>query len=169
VNRTSEGMEARQLSVADLYDEYADALERHARRLAHDDHMAEDLVQETMVRAMTHLGLLSGLNPYQRKAWLYRVLRNHYFDLRRTQHRAETVIQQSAKQMARSATTALLPSAADLIESAPARFQAVLEKRFVLGMTSAEIGRAEGIPAATVRSRLHVAIRWLRTHHTEKV
>src|SRR5215470_7636204 len=37
---------------------------------------AEDLTQETFLRAWRHFGLLSGLEPLAQRAWLLRTLRN---------------------------------------------------------------------------------------------
>ena len=157
-----------ELSVADLYAEYSEPLERYALRLSRDSHQADDLVQDTMIRAMLHLPLLGRLNPYQRKAWLYRVLRNRFLDTRRAQSRTHAMLEQVAKQVERSsACAASHPSSVDLQEilaCVPDRYRDVLERRYVLGMTSTEIGRALDLPAATARSRLHAAIKWLRAN-----
>jgi RNA polymerase sigma-70 factor (ECF subfamily) len=57
----------------------------------------------------------------------------------------------------------------ELLGSAPERYRQVLHRRFILGMTSEEIGRELGIPAATVRSRLYLARKWLRTHQPKYI
>ena len=51
-------------SIAQLYEEYEDALIRYALRLTHDRDWAEDLVQDTFVRAMGHLELLKMLKQH---------------------------------------------------------------------------------------------------------
>lgn len=61
------------------------ALLRVARLLTRDAHEAEDLVQETMVRAFRHLGTFeSGTNM---KAWLMTILRRTQIDLYRREAR----------------------------------------------------------------------------------
>jgi DNA-directed RNA polymerase specialized sigma24 family protein len=55
----------------------------------------------------------------------------------------------------------------DLFERVPSRFRSLLVERYVLGMTSEESALRLSIPAATVRSRLRLAIQWLRTHPDE--
>jgi RNA polymerase sigma-70 factor (ECF subfamily) len=97
------------------------------------------------------------------------VLRNRFFDSQRAQKRAQTMLQQVAKQAARVTTDVLPADMQDLLECAPDRYRDVLEKRYALGMTSTEIGRALGVPAATARSRLHAAITWLRAHRHELI
>ena len=52
--------------------EHGPRLRALARRLVHDEHAADDLVQETWVRAVER-GPASGATPWQ---WLARVLRN---------------------------------------------------------------------------------------------
>jgi RNA polymerase sigma-70 factor (ECF subfamily) len=54
-----------------------------------------------------------------------------------------------------------------LFDHIPDRYQDLIEKRYVLGMNSTEIGRVLGVPPATVRSRLRHAIQWLREHQSE--
>lgn len=155
------------LTIADLYENHKERLERCAMNLTHDPHRADDLVQETIMRAMTHLPLLGRLNPHQRGAWLYRVLRNRFLDEQRATKRRQAMLKQLAKQANRAAPQSIPGRLYELLDRVPQRYRDVLEKRYVLGMTSAEIGRELGIPAATVRSRLHLAIKQLRKHPSE--
>ncbi|MFN2201071.1 MAG: sigma factor, partial [Caldilineaceae bacterium] len=62
--------------IAELYEEYETVLLRYALRLTHDTDWAADLVQDTFVRSMGHVELLRMLKKHQRRAWLYRTLKN---------------------------------------------------------------------------------------------
>jgi len=130
--------------------------------LTHDANRAADLVQETIVRAISHLPLLERLNPYQRRAWLYRTLKNRFLDEQRKEQRQRALLSQLAKTAARVDRQAVPGRLHELLDRVPERYRDVLYKRYALGMTSSEIGRELGIPAATVRSRLHLAISRLR-------
>lgn len=62
------------------------SLLRVARMLTHDEHSAEDLVQETMMRAFRHIGSFQpGTNM---KAWLMTILRRTHVDLYRRASRS---------------------------------------------------------------------------------
>jgi RNA polymerase sigma-70 factor (ECF subfamily) len=156
------------VTLTELYETYENKLRRYAAGLARDPHWAEDLVQDTFVRAMGHLDLLGTLKPYQQRAWLYRTLKNLFLDGLASQRRQRELVDQLAREP-RSA-----PSLEDLVLSPdpfaliPERFREVVIQRYMLGMNSREIGEALGIPAATVRSRLHLAIQEARSRLQEE-
>jgi len=68
------------LTLADLYDIYESKLLRYATIMVGDPDWAEDLVQETFMRSISHLQLLGSLEPYQRLSWLRTVLKNYFID-----------------------------------------------------------------------------------------
>jgi RNA polymerase sigma-70 factor (ECF subfamily) len=154
------------LSIDELYQAFESGLRRYAGSLARDSDKANDLVQETFLRALAHLALLGQLNPYQRKAWLYRTLKNRFIDELRAQRREQTLLEQIARANILSYPVAV-PQ--DVFAQLPRRYQELLEKVYILGMTSEEIGTELGVPAATVRSRLRLAIKWLRAHPSNLV
>ncbi|MGB2983237.1 MAG: sigma-70 family RNA polymerase sigma factor [Candidatus Bipolaricaulia bacterium] len=151
--------------ISDLYTKERMALVRYAGSLARNPSRAEDLVQDAFVRAMSNLDLLAGLTRGQRRAWLYRVIKNRYIDQTRRGQRWGSI----RKELERAASRVGDPVMADvrlweLLDSVPDSYSEVLRDRYVLGMTSAEIGERLGIPAATVRSRLRLAAAWMRKH-----
>jgi RNA polymerase sigma-70 factor, ECF subfamily len=150
----------------DLYAEYASRLRGYALSLTRDADQADDLVQETFIRASGHMELLAQLNGYQRRAWLNRVCKNLFLDEMRTLRRREALVNrlgQSLECAAPPAAGTLTQAALDLV---PERYRDVLEQHYVMGMTSEQIAGELGIPAATVRSRLHLAIKWLRSQRS---
>ena len=152
------------MTIADLYEIFEGELRRYALRLVRDWDQADDLVQETFIRAMAHLELLGQLNAYQRRAWLYRVLKNLFLDAQDTRRREQALVEQLTQEAQFVRNPWMEIMSADLFERIPERYRELLQKRYLLGMTSEEIGRELGIPAATVRSRLHLAIKRLRTN-----
>jgi len=150
-------------SIADLFERSRDRLFRYALGLCKSIDRADDLVQETFLRALSHSQTLAQLNGFQRDAWLKRVLRNRFFDEERSRKRAAAAAAEMIRHAQRPSDAKHLTSFNDLLDRVPERFREVLEKRYHLGMNSSEIGRELGIPAATVRSYLHQAILWLRS------
>ncbi len=66
-----------------LYDEHAAALWRFAVRLTGDRARAEDIVQETLLRAWQHPGVI-GDGERSARAWLFTVARNMIIDQSRS-------------------------------------------------------------------------------------
>ena len=63
-----------------LYENFWDRLVHYCARLTRDQTRAEDLAQETFLRAMQHAELLAGLNLRQQKAWLFETAHNLFCD-----------------------------------------------------------------------------------------
>jgi RNA polymerase sigma-70 factor (ECF subfamily) len=158
------------MTLTALYEQFERKLHRYAIRLVGDSYEAEDLVQETFIRAMGHLELLKQLNQHQRQAWLCRVLKNLFLDQQRARQREqfllEQLIQQAQlmEQIRRNNHPMLQVLQKDLFDQIPERYRELLYKHYILGMTSKEIAEELGIPAATVRSRLHLALKKLRAN-----
>lgn len=151
--------------IGDLYGTHREPLLRFAMSLARERSRAEDLVQDAFVRALSHLDLLARLNPYQRQAWLFRVVRNRFLDGERSARRARLLLERLAKETVRQAEPPPLDASLfAILDAVPARHRDLLEKRYLLGMTSEEIGRALGVPPGTVRSRIRLAMEWIRSH-----
>jgi RNA polymerase sigma-70 factor (ECF subfamily) len=155
------------LTIAELYEEYDSQLRRYATSLTRDSHRAGDLVQETFIQALTYLELLKQLNRYQRRAWLYRVLKNRFIDQQRAHQREQALLERLADLIEVEDSLFVDARLYGLFDRVPERYRDLLKQRYVLGMTSEEIGHEMGVPAATVRSRLRLAIKWLRTHQSE--
>ncbi|MBN1858897.1 sigma-70 family RNA polymerase sigma factor [Candidatus Bipolaricaulota bacterium] len=151
--------------ITALFDEHQPLLHRYAISLAHNADQADDLVQETFSRALPNAELLARLNDHQRRAWLFRVLRNRFLDERRRDRRSDQLVRQLTNQAQGGLEAPMIPLEwMAVLDDAPRRYRELLRKRYELCMTSAEIGRELGIPSATVRSRLRLAIQWLRDH-----
>jgi len=149
------------MTVAELHEDYGEALARYAFKLVRDGDQADDLVQETFIRILGHLVLLEQLKPHQRRAWLYQTLKRLYFDRRAATLREEALAQRFALQIETS-VAADDSAGYDSFDLVPEADRDLVEKRYRLGLSSREIADDLGIPAATVRSRLHQAIKRLR-------
>lgn len=162
------------MTVDDLYATYASSLSAHARHLTRDEDHANDLFQDTFIRAMKHLELLGSLSPPQRRAWLYRTMGNLFVDKARARRREamflDTWLQLAQEESCNTAGWGSGPddhfgvtaTMSEIMKHVPEKYRDLVHMRFVLGLTSREIAERTGVPAATIRFRLHAVIRKLR-------
>jgi RNA polymerase sigma-70 factor (ECF subfamily) len=149
-----------------LHEEHALALWRFSLRLVgHDEGRAEDVVQETMLRAWRHRSILESSPPALR-AWLYTVARNIVTDEWRRQrtHRETPVAEVPERGTSDDAVDHMLLSwvVAEAITRLSPEHRAVLLECYYRGQPVAEAARRLGVPEGTVKSRTHYALRALR-------
>ncbi len=148
-----------------MYHEHSTALWSYVMGLTNGDHArAQDVVQETMLRAWRNPQVLEQASGSAR-GWLFTVARRIVIDDWRTaRSRRERV---SAEVPERSVADATDHSVDRQLMSAALRMlsvehRAVLYECYFRGSTIAEAAAALGIPAGTVKSRTHYALRALR-------
>jgi RNA polymerase sigma-70 factor (ECF subfamily) len=149
-----------------LHDEHATALWHHCLRLTgYDRARAEDLVQETLMRAWRHRSILDSPAPAVR-AWLMTVSRNLLVDEWRTRRsRSETTVAEVPERRDPvDGTDQLLQSwvVAEAVTRLSTDHRAVLLECYYGGRSVAEAARRLGVPEGTVKSRTHYALRALR-------
>jgi RNA polymerase sigma-70 factor, ECF subfamily len=152
-------------AVRQLYACHARALRRHVERFCPDRASAEDIVQETFIRAWQHLPQLSsGACPV--RPWLFRVARNLLIDAdRAARARPVTVREQHAEKGRDDAELNRVLDqqiVTDALHRLSPAHRAVVVETFYRGGTLAKVARQLGIPESTARSRLHYALQTLR-------
>jgi RNA polymerase sigma-70 factor (ECF subfamily) len=148
-----------------LYDEHATALSRYALRLTSDRARAEDVVQETLLRAWQHPEIAADTQRSAR-AWLFTVARNLIIDqCRSARFRNEVAeLDNAPEQAGPDDVTAALDRLliADAMAQLSAEHRAVIHRSYYKGWTTAQIAADLEIAEGTVKSRLHYAIRAMR-------
>jgi RNA polymerase sigma-70 factor (ECF subfamily) len=152
--------------------EHIDGLFSYAFVLTRNRSEAEDLVQETYVRAIRAMGRLrTGSNV---KSWLFTILRNIWFNQLRQRRTAKVVAMDGEESAIDIAGTAKDPYAfyvskmehkqvRDAIQQLPADFREVILLREFEELSYQEIATILDCPAGTVMSRLARARAKLRT------
>lgn len=147
--------------IDSLYETHEKELFRFARSLARKEEEAEDLVQETFLKALVHLYTLANLPSYQQRAWLFKVLRNLYFD-RYRKRRFEQPLGPDEEPNHADRDDFLWVDMKDLLETLPHSLREVVYQRYYLGMSSKQIAEPLGLADATVRDRLRKALQLLK-------
>jgi len=149
-----------------LHDDHAAALWSFCMRLTgQDGARAEDVVQETLLRAWRNSGALDQSQGSVR-AWLFTVARNIVIDEWRTKRsRSELSVAEVpdvADEVDRTDGLILSWMVAEALSTLSADHRAVLLECYYRGDSVAEAARRLGIPEGTVKSRTHYALRALR-------
>ena len=149
------------------------ALLRYATAITCDPHLAEDIVQEVLLRAQRRWGRIDGLD--QPEAYLRRMVLNEFLSWRR-RRRAVTVGPLTLEAISAARPERHQPTVdhleqrdavVGLIAALPPRQRAVLALRYYEDCADAEIARLMGCSEATVRSHASRALltRRDRPHH----
>ena len=150
-------------ALESLFRRYEAPVVRYLQRLVQEDDAADDLFQETFLRAYVNLGSFHPERLF--RAWLYRIATNAGLDFVRRRQRAlppahtdrpdpgvEAVVFE--RDLARQVEEAVAELSDD--------HRTVFLLRHSQGLSYAEIAQAVGSPEGTVRSRMHYALRALR-------
>jgi RNA polymerase sigma-70 factor (ECF subfamily) len=152
-------------ALRELYSRHAKALHGYVQPFCPDQASADDIVQETFIRAWRHLPRLSASDRPVRP-WLFRVARNLLIDANRAARaRPLTVQEQAAGEYGTdSGLEEILDRqlVSDALQHLSPAHRAVLVETFYRGGTLATVARELGIPHGTARSRLHYALDALR-------
>ncbi|MBA3619983.1 MAG: sigma-70 family RNA polymerase sigma factor [Acidothermales bacterium] len=160
----------RPLSQDEAFDRYVvpevDFLYRVALALAAQPADAEDLVQDTLIRAYRAVERFDGAYP---RAWLATILRNTHLNrvrkrlpvLLRDDETAQAVFDQGSRDTP-TTEDIVVDSQFDAVvvealAALPEKYRAVVQLVDVQGLTYREAADALGIPRGTVMSRLHRA------------
>jgi RNA polymerase sigma-70 factor (ECF subfamily) len=159
------------MDVKDQIIEQIPRLRRFARYLARDADHADDLVQETLIRALRALPQLDpGGNL---RAWLFTILQNvlrgEWRRRRRSPVRHEVDVDDAPEPAEKGGQyeTAALAELADAIRHLPPRFREVLMLCGVEGFDYEEAAAVLGVPVGTIRSRLSRARAMLKEWASE--
>jgi RNA polymerase sigma-70 factor, ECF subfamily len=149
-----------------LYDAHALALLGYALRLCNGDRaMAEDLVQETLVRAWRHLDQLDP-DAAPVRPWLFTVAHHLAIDAHRARSARPSEVGEAALDtvpgLDRIEGTLDRIIVTDALQSLSPEHRAVLFETYYRGRTVAEAAAVLGVPVGTVKSRCYYALRALK-------
>jgi RNA polymerase sigma-70 factor, ECF subfamily len=155
-----------------LYTEHYAVLLSFISRYVHDRHRAEDLVQETLLRAWRHIDHLETDSSGRTRSYLLTIARNVVTNAwRAEQRRPRLVADESAVESVPSADSVdqLVEGwlVAEALERLSPDHQAVVKAMYYEGQSVSDTAARLRIPEGTVKSRAYYAVRALRTAFEE--
>ena len=151
--------------IRSLYEEHGAALLAYATRLLGDRSAAEDVLQETLIRAWKHADSLTEAAGSIR-GWLFTVARNIVTDRLRAKAsrppevaESPTTVPVEQDHAQRVADSMLALEALDHLSD---EHRSVIVEIYFHDRSVAETAELLGIPAGTVKSRSHNALKLLR-------
>jgi RNA polymerase sigma-70 factor (ECF subfamily) len=152
--------------LRDLSTVHGAAVTAYASRITGDRGLAEDIVQETMLRAWQNLDKFDQGKGSVR-SWLFRVAHNIAIDKLRARQAHPVEIDEASmasipvpRDHAEDVTTTMIVR--DALNRLSPDHLATLYECYYRGHTLAEAAAVLGIPTGTVKSRLYYALRNLR-------
>jgi len=145
-----------------LYREVGPNIRAYLQRRMRDPGIADELLQETFLIAMRDAVSLAAAGS--QRAWLLGIARNLSREQRRRQSRRRTVqLPEDMVTKTLNQEDHRLDLLRSMIGDLPEQQREVLELRLKQDLRYAEIAEMLGIPIGTVRSRLHHALRTLKS------
>jgi RNA polymerase sigma-70 factor (ECF subfamily) len=156
--------------LVELFDAHGPSIWRYVVHLTGNPSVADDIVQETLLRAWRS-PQITNQEPAMTRSWLLTVARRLVIDdARSARRRHEVGVAELPETSQDDATDTLFQSL--LIEEALASLdlehRAVIVHAYYGGNSIAEVAVKLGIPQGTVKSRLHYGLRALRLALQEK-
>ena len=163
---------ARETSLRALYDQHAPVLLAYALRLTDGDRArAEDIVQETLLRAWRNLERLDdAVRPI--RPWLFTVAQRLAIDAHRARRARPPEVGDAALASVpglddvEPALDRILVT--DALRALSQEHRAVIVETYYRGRSVAEAASALGIPPGTVKSRCYYALRALKLALAER-
>jgi RNA polymerase sigma-70 factor (ECF subfamily) len=161
-----------EVALRELYDAHAGALLAYSMRLTNGDRgRAEDVVQETLLRAWRHREALDESRGPVRP-WLFTVAHHVAIDAHRARAARPTEVG--------DAVLATVPAAdeidarldqlliADAMAALSPEHQGVIVQTYYLGRSVSDAARELGVPPGTIKSRTFYALRALKLALAER-
>jgi RNA polymerase sigma-70 factor, ECF subfamily len=178
-NKTADGMESQETRFLKAFEDYSDALFRHASIRISDREKAVDIVHDTFTKVWSYVRNGHEIESY--RSFLYKVLNNLIIDEYRKKKEmsldslleAEGVDEGSFSELSESTGEALAATldgrkAFELLGELPDEYSEVIILRFVDGLGPQEISDLLEVSENVVSVRIHRGLKALRVKMEEK-
>ncbi len=145
--------------ITELYTVYRAELLKYCCMMCRNVSDAEDILQATFMKALSNSDLLEELGEKERRAWLYRVARNLFYDICRRR-----AVEQNSQMQTEEETDGGFSEieTAMILSSLPPDLSRLFVKRYFDGYTSKELAEEYGLSPSGIRAALSRARKLLR-------
>lgn len=138
--------------VEKIYQKYLKELTGWCTSMTCDRAKAEDLVQEAFLRALDHQELFRNMTEQQCRAWMYRTVKNLYYD--RLRHERFEITEEELPERTAEPSEYEELEQKELLAMLPEEERLLFAMRYMEGYNSRELGEIFSMPPATVRMKL---------------
>ncbi len=137
----------------ELYEYHYKKLVAYGTRMSGSRELAEDLVQETFVKALINTSTVMDLSPSKQRAWLFRTFKNLFFDRCRRAVLECEYVQNWQPESAEDPGIQEIENTM-LLQSIHPQDRAIFQLRYFDGYSAEEIAQMMNLPPGTIRSKL---------------
>ena len=145
-----------------FYMQNKDKLVAVLTRYSGDSDTSADAVQDAFLKALQNRDTHEDMQEKTLWSWLYTTAKNSLTDAKRKASRLSPLNGYDEAETQADLTDAI--AIKDVLHELPDNLMHVVSLRYYGGMNATEIGELNGIPPATVRTQLRVALQVLRKH-----
>ena len=145
----------------ELYEDHYKELVAYGTRMSGSKELAEDLVQETFVKALMNTETVADLSPSKQRAWLFRTFKNLFFDRYRRAILESEYAQNWQSEYIEDPGMQEIENAM-LLQSIKAQDRAIFQLRYFDGYSAEEISQMMNLPPGTIRSKLSRCRKFLK-------
>ncbi|HZJ39794.1 MAG TPA: sigma-70 family RNA polymerase sigma factor [Demequina sp.] len=150
--------------LRELHDLHAAVIWRYVVHLTRNPSTADDIVQETLLRAWRTPRILDE-DPASVRSWLFTVARNLVIDdARSARHRHEVAVEEPPDRTVEDRTDGLFDVllVEEALKALSEDHRAVIVRAYFGGQNTVELAAELNVAEGTVKSRLHYGLRALR-------
>ena len=146
-----------------LFNDYSRALFRVLFKLVNDQEKAEDLLQDTFLKAWTHL---HQYDPAQGRPYTWLLSITRHVALSELRH--QKVQAQAVTYIGQQTSEGALPAVNDgllngsIFTLLPPQYRQIMELHYIQGLTQLEIAQELGLPLGTIKTRIRSALHVLK-------
>ena len=145
----------------DLYADHYKELVAYGTHMSGSKEFAEDLVQETFVKALVNTETLLDLSPNKQRAWLFRTFKNLFIDRYRRAVLESEFEQNWQPEYTEDRGMQEIENAM-LLQSINPQDRAIFQLRYFDGYSAEEIAQMMNLSSGTIRSKLSRCRKFLK-------